>query len=86
MAEAHQAMCRTGEFQYGDLGINHLSYKLWCYLIGLSLAPATIGALARILTNREQDSRRREEKKFYFFSHIALRVFERRRTLPRVDG
>ena len=36
---------------------------LWCHLIRLSLAPATIGALARILTNREQDSRRREEKK-----------------------
>ena len=27
--------------KFSDLGINHLSYKLWCYLIELSLAPAT---------------------------------------------
>ena len=40
----------------------------------ISLAPATIGALARILTNREQDSGRREEKKFFFF-HTSLYVF-----------
>ena len=71
---------------FDEIGINHLSYKLRCCLLTFSLAPATIGALARILTNREQDSGRREEKKFFFFSHIALRVFERRRTLPRVDG
>ena len=28
--------------KFSDLGINHLSYKLWCYLIEFSLAPATI--------------------------------------------
>ena len=28
--------------KFSDLGINHLSYKLWCYLIEFSLAPATV--------------------------------------------
>ena len=69
----------------GDLRNKPSSYKLWRWLIELSLAPATIGALARILTNREQDSGRREEI-LIFCSYIALCVFERRRTLPRVDG
>ena len=55
-----------------------------CYTIELSLAPATIGALARILTNREQELRREEKKKKKF--PFALRVFEHKRTLPRVDG
>ena len=48
------------------------------------MAPATIGAVTRILTNRERRSGRKEEKNFFFFSHFALRIFERRRTLPRV--
>ena len=44
--------------------------------------PATIGALARILTNREEELRGREEKKFL----VSLRVFEHSGTLPRGDG
>ena len=46
------------------------------------LVPATIGALARILTNREEEPKRREE---YFFP-VSLRVFEHSGTLPRGDG
>ena len=42
MAKAQQALYCTGESQWmWCLGINHLSYELWCYLIELSLAPAT---------------------------------------------
>ena len=58
------------------------SYELWCWLIELSLAPATIGALARILTNREQEPEKRRGKIF----PLVVYIFERRRTLPRVNG
>ena len=51
-------------------------------LFELSLAPATIGAVTRILTNREQEPGREEWKKF----SICSVYFEHKRTLPRVDG
>ena len=44
--------------------------------------PATIGALARILTNREWEPRGRKRKFFL----VSLRVFEHKGTLPRGDG
>ena len=47
------------------------------------LVPATIGALARIVTNREEEPKRREEKKNF---PVSLRIFEHSRTLPRGDG
>ena len=48
---------------FDEYGNKPSSYELWCWLIELSLAPATIGALARILTNREQEPGREKRKK-----------------------
>ena len=48
---------------------------LFSVMDSTAVAPATIGAVTRILTNREQDSGRREAEEIFFFTYRMGYVF-----------
>ena len=69
-------MCRHFNWIW-CLGINHLSYELWCYLIELSLAPATQVTLLLLISIDHSSHRLGEDHQIqldgiYLYAYIYI--------------